>query len=59
MVTGAFRATLPGAMDELLGVSREDWKTDAANLGEFFGKFGKHLPGEMDSQRQALVKRLG
>jgi phosphoenolpyruvate carboxykinase (GTP) len=48
-----------GAMDELLTVSRDDWKADAGNIGEFFGKFGDHLPSEMDRQRQALVKRLG
>ncbi|MBX3028170.1 phosphoenolpyruvate carboxykinase (GTP) [bacterium] len=49
----------PGAMDELLGVSRDDWKADAASLGEFFGKFGKHLPGEMERQRAQLLQRLG
>ena len=49
----------PGAMDELLSVSRDDWKKDADNLGEFFAKFGDRLPKEMDGQREALVKRLG
>jgi phosphoenolpyruvate carboxykinase (GTP) len=49
----------PGAMDELLGVSRDDWKADAANIGEFFGKFGPHLPPEMERQREGLLKRLG
>jgi phosphoenolpyruvate carboxykinase (GTP) len=48
-----------GAMNELLTVSKDDWKADAANIGEFFGKFGDHLPKEMDRQRDALVKRLG
>jgi phosphoenolpyruvate carboxykinase (GTP) len=48
-----------GAMDELLAVSRDDWKTDAAGLGEFFAKFGDRLPEEMRRQRQALVERLG
>jgi phosphoenolpyruvate carboxykinase (GTP) len=47
-----------GAMNELLTVSKDDWKADAANLGEFFAKFGDHLPEEMDRQRDALVKRL-
>ena len=32
---------------------------EADNLGEFFAKFGTHLPKEMDRQRQELVKRLG
>jgi phosphoenolpyruvate carboxykinase (GTP) len=49
----------PGAMDELLSVGREDWRAEADNIGEFFGKFGRRLPGEMEQQRQALVKRLG
>jgi phosphoenolpyruvate carboxykinase (GTP) len=49
----------PGAMDELLTVSKDDWKQDAADIGEFFGKFGDRLPGEMEAQRQNLVKRLG
>jgi phosphoenolpyruvate carboxykinase (GTP) len=46
-------------MDELLTVSRDDWRTDAANLGEFFAKFGDRLPREMEQQREALIKRLG
>ena len=49
----------PAAMRELLTVSTDDWKQDAASIGEFFGKFGERLPKEMDRQRQALVKRLG
>jgi phosphoenolpyruvate carboxykinase (GTP) len=48
-----------GAIDELLTVSRDDWRADAASIGEFFGKFGDHLPREMERQREALVKRLG
>ncbi|MEO8603921.1 MAG: phosphoenolpyruvate carboxykinase (GTP) [bacterium] len=49
----------PGAMLELLAVSHEDWKQDAASLGEFFAKFGDRLPPEMERQRAALVERLG
>jgi phosphoenolpyruvate carboxykinase (GTP) len=49
----------PGAMDELLAVPRDDWKAEAASIGEFFAKFGDHLPQEMTRQREALVKRLG
>jgi GTP-dependent phosphoenolpyruvate carboxykinase len=43
----------PGAIDELLTVSRDDWKADAASIGEFFGKFGDHLPSEMDRSASA------
>jgi phosphoenolpyruvate carboxykinase (GTP) len=49
----------PATMDELLAVSKDDWRTDAANIGEFFAKFGDRLPPEMERQRAALVKRLG
>jgi phosphoenolpyruvate carboxykinase (GTP) len=49
----------PGALDELLAVNKDDWRGEAANLGEFFGKFGTRLPEEMDRQRQQLIKRLG
>jgi phosphoenolpyruvate carboxykinase (GTP) len=46
-------------MDELLNVSRDDWRTEAQGIGEFFGKFGDHLPREMERQRAELAKRLG
>jgi phosphoenolpyruvate carboxykinase (GTP) len=49
----------PDALDELLAVNKDDWRGEAANLGEFFGKFGTRLPEEMDRQRQQLIKRLG
>ena len=49
----------PGTLQELLTVSRDDWRREVANLGEFFAKFGSHLPGEMTRQREQLVKRLG
>ena len=44
---------------ELLAVSRDDWRTEAESIGEFFAKFGGRLPDEMERQRQALIKRLG
>jgi phosphoenolpyruvate carboxykinase (GTP) len=47
------------AMRELLSVSKDDWKKEAAGVGEFYAKFGSHLPGEMEKQRQGLEKRLG
>src|SRR5436309_2276150 len=46
-------------MEELLSVSRDDWRREAAGIGEFFGKFDGRLPAEMERQRQGLVKRLG
>jgi phosphoenolpyruvate carboxykinase (GTP) len=46
-------------MRELLSVSKDDWRKEAAGVGEFFAKFDGRLPGEMERQRQALEKRLG
>src|SRR5205823_3711505 len=46
-------------MEELLSVSSDDWRREAAGIGEFFGKFDGRLPAEMERQRQGLVKRLG
>jgi phosphoenolpyruvate carboxykinase (GTP) len=46
-------------LDELLAVSRDDWRGEAAGIGEFFGKFDGRLPAEMERQRQGLVQRLG
>ena len=48
-----------GTMEELLSVSKDDWRREAAGVGEFFAKFGARLPGEMTRQREALEKRLG
>ena len=52
-------AVSQATMKELLSVSRDDWAKDADSIGEFFGKFGPRLPGEMRRQRDELVRRLG
>jgi phosphoenolpyruvate carboxykinase (GTP) len=49
----------PDTLPELLAVNRDDWRKEAANLGEFFAKFGDHLPAEIRRQREQLVNRLG
>jgi len=46
-------------MEELLSVSQDDWRREAAGIGEFFGKFDGRLPAEMERQRRGLVERLG
>jgi phosphoenolpyruvate carboxykinase (GTP) len=46
-------------MADLLSVSKDDWRAEAAGIGEFFGKFDGRLPEEMRRQRDALVRRLG
>ena len=49
----------PATMKELLTVPKEDWRAEAAHIGEFFHKFGDHLPAEMERENEALAKRLG
>ena len=46
-------------MRELVSVSKDDWKKETDGVGEFFAKFDGSLPGEMETQRKALEKRLG
>jgi phosphoenolpyruvate carboxykinase (GTP) len=48
-----------GAMRELLRVDRDEWKAEAAGIGEFFSKFGARMPAELRAQEEALVRRLG
>ena len=47
------------AMARLFDVSRDDWRAEADDMGQFFGKFGKRLPDEIERQRRALLARLG
>jgi phosphoenolpyruvate carboxykinase (GTP) len=46
-------------MESLLSVSKEDWRKESEGIGEFFDKFGDHLPEEMSRQRELLEQRLG
>jgi phosphoenolpyruvate carboxykinase (GTP) len=46
------------AMDELLRVDAGDWAKEEAAVGEFFGKFGSHLPEAMNQEHRALGDRL-
>jgi phosphoenolpyruvate carboxykinase (GTP) len=48
----------PNAVQELLAVSKDDWRAESQGIGEFFDKFGDRLPAEMSRQREALAKRL-
>jgi len=47
------------AMTRLLDVSRDDWRPEADDMGQFFAKFGARLPDEIERQRRALLARLG
>jgi hypothetical protein len=43
----------------LVRLNPQTRKTGPDVVGEFFGKFGDHLPKEMSKQREQLAKRLG
>jgi len=44
--------------DHLMQVDRAGAMADAEDQSELFGRFGDKLPGEMEDQRQAQIKRL-
>jgi len=44
--------------DQLMQVDRAGAMADAEDQSELFGRFGDQLPGEMENQRQAQIKRL-
>jgi phosphoenolpyruvate carboxykinase (GTP) len=48
-----------GTMKELLSVRSDDWRREANGIGEFFARFGRRLPDEMERQRTELERRLG
>jgi phosphoenolpyruvate carboxykinase (GTP) len=48
----------PATMQALLDVPRDEWRAEAENMGEFFAKFGKRLPDEIERQRRQLMERL-
>jgi phosphoenolpyruvate carboxykinase (GTP) len=48
----------PEAMDELLRVDAGDWAKEEVAVGEFFEKFGAHLPEAMRQEHRALAGRL-
>lgn len=45
-------------MRELCSVATDDWRSEVAGISEFFGKFGKRLPREIQKQTEALARRL-
>jgi phosphoenolpyruvate carboxykinase (GTP) len=46
-------------LDQLFAVSRDDWRGEVENIGEFFARFGPRLPPELERQRRALAARVG
>jgi phosphoenolpyruvate carboxykinase (GTP) len=49
----------PGAMERLLSVDPEAWRTQLPQIQQHFAQFGDGLPDELKAQLAALEERLG
>ncbi|HVN64646.1 MAG TPA: phosphoenolpyruvate carboxykinase domain-containing protein, partial [Candidatus Binataceae bacterium] len=47
-----------GAARQIVEVSAAEWKTEMESAGEFFGKFGRHLPPELEKCRREILAQL-
>lgn len=45
-------------LDQLLAVDRDGWKQNLKSQGEYFDKFGDHLPAGIKEEHKALSERL-
>jgi phosphoenolpyruvate carboxykinase (GTP) len=45
-------------LDRLVTVDREAWKANLKSQGEYFDKFGDHLPAGIKEEHKALAERL-
>jgi phosphoenolpyruvate carboxykinase (GTP) len=45
-------------LNELLSVDSNDWLAEDQAVGEFFNKFGSHIPDAMAKEQKALASRL-
>ncbi len=45
-------------LNELLSVNSSDWLAEDQAVGEFFGKFGNHIPTALAQEQKALAGRL-
>ncbi len=48
----------PGALEELLSVDEEDWRTELPLIEEHYATFGDRLPTALHDELDALAKRL-
>lgn len=46
------------AMDQVLAVEPEEWRTQLPQLREHYAKFGHELPAELRAQLKQLEQRL-
>jgi phosphoenolpyruvate carboxykinase (GTP) len=47
-----------GALDELLSVDEDEWRSELPSIEEHYATFGDHLPHELHDELDALEKRL-
>ena len=45
-------------LNQLLTIDREGWKQNLKSQGEYFDKFGDHLPAGIRDEHKALAARL-
>jgi phosphoenolpyruvate carboxykinase (GTP) len=45
-------------LDQLVAVDRDGWKQNLKSQGEYFDKFGDHLPAGIKEEHKALADRL-
>ncbi len=48
-----------GTMRELLAVTPDAWRKEAAEMREYLKEFGAHAPAEMSAELAEIEKRLG
>jgi phosphoenolpyruvate carboxykinase (GTP) len=41
-----------------LAINADEWKAEMQGAGEFFERFGKHLPGELRTRHHELIASL-
>jgi len=51
-------ALAPGALDELVSVDEDEWRTELPLIEDHYAVFGDHLPSALHDELDALAKRL-
>jgi phosphoenolpyruvate carboxykinase (GTP) len=51
-------AVSTGDLEVLLSVDPATWREEAALIGEYLATFGRHLPGQLREEHDALLERL-
>jgi len=51
-------ALAPGALDKLVSVDEDEWRTELPLIEDHYAVFGDHLPSTLHDELDALAKRL-